>query len=380
LNLIERILIDSRVRDEPLAARVLAHKGSIPVEWVDEEAAGRIIGRAPLSEGKRLLYLTRFPGALVKPCPATSLPYLCCRYTVVNQIRQCPMDCTYCILQGYLESPVVTLYANTDSALNQVDQLLAEHPNRLFRFGTGELGDSLALDDLTGLSEIVVDFFSSRKNAVLELKTKTDRVERLLRLHPKNTVVSWSLNPQPVITREEFRAAPLAARLEAARLCQDRGYLLGFHFDPILYYEGWSGEYETLIRRLFEHVDASRIAWISLGTLRFPPALKEIMEERFPRSRIASEEMVRGLDGKMRYLRPRRTELLRRIHGLLMDQRPDLFVYFCMEHPAVWESVAGMHPQSNGELDFWFAQNLYFKFPELNATKPIRAYYTEQEE
>jgi spore photoproduct lyase len=375
--LIQRILIDLRVREEPLTLQVLANRGSIPVEWVDEETAERTIGHISLSQGKRLLYLTRFPGDLVKPCPATSGPYLCCRYTVINQIRQCPMDCTYCILQGYLESPVVTLYADTDSVFIQIDKLLSDQPNRLFRFGTGELGDSLVLDDLTGLSERIVNFFSNRKNAVIELKTKTDQVERLLPLHPKNTVVSWSINPQSVIDREELHSAPLAGRLNAARMCQDREYFLGFHFDPILYYEGWSVEYEDVIRHLFERVDGSRIAWISLGTLRFPPALKDVIQERFPKSRIGSEEMVRGLDGKMRYPRPRRIEMLRRIYGQIMDKRPDLFVYFCMEHPSVWERVAGMHPASNGELDFWFAQNLYFRFSELNATKPVRSDYVD---
>ncbi len=377
-NVIQRILVDPRVRGERLTEHVLANRSSIPVEWTDAGAAERIIRQTSLSQGKRLLYLTHFPGDQVKPCPATSSPYLCCRYTVINTVRQCPMDCTYCVLQEYLESPAITVYANMDPVLRQIDRLLSEQQNRLFRFGTGELGDSLALDDLTGLSEIFTAFFSGRKNAVIELKTKTDRVDRLVRLDPKNAVVSWSLNPQTVIDREEFRSASLDDRLKAARKCQDWGYPLGFHFDPILYYGGWFDDYGAVIERLFDRVDGSRIAWISLGTLRFPPALKDTIEDRFPESRIASGEMVRGLDGKMRYPRPRRVELLKRVHGLIMEKRPDLFVYFCMEHPSVWDAVTGMHPASNAELDFWFAQNLYFRFPELNATKPVRSDYHDE--
>jgi spore photoproduct lyase len=280
------------------------------------------------------------------------------------------MDCSYCILQGYLESPVVTLFANVDSAFQNIDRFLSEQPDRLFRFGTGELGDSLALDELTGLSECTIGFFSGKRNAILELKTKTNRIIRLIALKPKNTVVSWSLNPQSVIDREEFRSAPLLARLEAARKCQDAGYLLGFHFDPVLFYRGWEEEYKDVVRRIFQHVEGSRIAWISLGTLRFSPALKEIIQKRFPKSRIICEEMIRGLDGKMRYPRPRRIEMFNVLYDLFKANQPELFVYFCMEHPAVWDAVTGSHPESNSELDFWFARSLFERFPELKIPAP----------
>ncbi|HEX9933888.1 MAG TPA: hypothetical protein VGB38_01725, partial [bacterium] len=262
----------------------------------------------------------------------------------------------------------------------QIDGLLLEQPNRLFRFGTGELGDSLAIDALAGLSEPYADFFSKKKNAVMEFKTKTDRVDGLLRFQPKNAVVSWSLNPQSVIATEESGSSSLEDRLRAAARCQEKGYVLGFHFDPICDFKGWEEEYEGVVRQLFEHVDASRIAWISLGTLRFPPSLKGTIEERFPGSRVVYQEMVRGLDGKMRYPRPRRIELYRRLYALLTERRPDLFLYLCMEHPPVWDAVFDRHPESNAELDFWFAQNVYFRFPELNATKPIRDFYHDETE
>ncbi len=331
--------------------------------------------RLTLNRGKRTLFIRRAPGGLVKPCPGTNPPYLCCRYTVINQTTQCPMDCAYCILQTYLDNPVVTIHPHIDETFGEVDRLLADQPGRLFRFGTGELGDSLVLDDLTGFAADFAVFFSEKRNALIELKTKSVQIEGLRDCKTRNVVVSWSLNPQTLIRSQESGAASLAKRLEAARACQERGFLLGFHFDPILWVDGWEKLYGDLVRRLLNEIDSTRIAWISMGSLRFPPALKDVIRRRFPKSSIASREMIRGLDGKMRYPKPVRLALYRLMYDRLKTHDPDLFVYFCMEPPDVWMKVTGEVPASNAELDFWFAQSLHHRFPEIEMDVPGREAY-----
>jgi spore photoproduct lyase len=376
---IQAIFLNKAVVDDAVTVQILKRADGIPVEIIDDEKAESLRRELSLSKGKRFLYLAHFPGNPVKPCPATAPPYLCCRYTVINQILQCPMDCTYCILQGYLDTPVVTLYTNLDTIFRNVHQTLSGQPGRLFRFGTGELGDSLVLDDLAELSGKYADYFSKISNAVIELKTKTAQIDGLMGLTPRHTIISWSLNPQSIINSEECHTAPLAERLNAARRCQDAGYPVGFHFDPILFFPGWEKEYDTVVRLLFDTLDGSRIAWISLGTLRFPPSLKAIIQERFPGSRIVYEEMIRGLDGKMRYPRPVRTELVRTIARSIKTRFKEVFVYLCMEHPSVWDAALGRHPESNAELDFWFAQNLFRRFPEMAISEPRREDYRDDE-
>src|SRR4030042_461380 len=167
-------------------------------------------------------------------------------------------------------------------------------------------------------------------------------------------------------------AASLEKRLSAARLCQDWGFLLGFHFDPVLMRPGWENGYRNVIKKIGTTVDARRIAWVSLGTLRFPPELKSRIQARFPGSSILGEEMIRGLDGKMRCLRPLRTEAYRKMAGWLKDLEPELFVYLCMESPAVWEQVFGESPSSNADLDWRFARSLWKRFPELEMEEPAR--------
>jgi len=374
---IKKIYVDGRVIDEPLTKRILENTPGIQHQIIDvEEFEEHIAHRLTPSQGKRILFITGQKGDLVKPCPGTLAPYLCCRYSVINQIMQCPMDCTYCVLQEYLDNPVMILHTDMDDVFDDIDCLVENQPGRFFRFGTGELSDSLVLDAVTELTQDYARFFSSKRNTLIEFKTKTSRIDTLLNVSPKNIVVSWSVNPQPIIDTDEFFSARLDERLDAARRCQDRGFLLGFHFDPILHTPDWEALYHSLIQQLFSHVDGSRIAWVSLGSLRYPPRLKEIALKRFPRSRIFYEEMIRGMDGKMRYPKPMRVEMYRKIYGWLMEKAPDLFVYFCMESPDVWDRVTGTHPASNAELDFWFARNLYRRFPELDMDSPNRASYT----
>lgn len=373
---LKKIFINKSIVDEPLTRRVLARCSGIPFEVIDDGKMKAYLDQITLAMGKRILYMTWHPGEMVKPCPGTLPPYLCCRYTVINQMIQCPIDCTYCILQNYLESPVVTLYVNFSDVFRSVNQLLSDQPSRFFRFGTGELTDSLALDHLTEFSKDFIHFFSKKRNALIEFKTKTVQVGNLLNSSSKNVVVSWSLNPQKIVSKEEFLSSRLQERLLAAQQCQERGFLLGFHFDPILWVPKWEALYSKLIQQIFSYVDGSRIAWISLGSLRYPFPLKKIIQQRFTQTRIIYEEVIQGMDGKMRYPKPMRVEMYQKIYGWLKDQDPDLFVYFCMESAEIWDRVMGTHPESNEELDFWFARHLWERFPELEMDEPDRESYT----
>lgn len=375
--LLKQIYIDERVIDNPMTRRVVEMTPGIPHKIVNDEDIEDQTRGISLTRGKRILYLTSQKGDMVKPCPGTLPPYLCCQYTIINQMTQCPMDCTYCVLQDYLDRPVISLNTNLSQIFDSIDKHLAERPDRFYRFGTGELSDSLVFDDIVGLSQEYARFFSAKTSALIEFKTKTDNIAQLLQVPTRNVVVSWSINPQKIVKAEEFYSASLKERLRAAQRCMDKGFLLGFHFDPILWVHDWESIYREVIQEIFSYVEGSRIAWVSLGTLRFPPSLKRIVQSRFPKSRIVYQEMVQGLDGKKRYPKPIRVEMYRKIMSWLKEKDEDLFIYFCMESPEVWDRVMGTHPESNGELDYWFARSLYRRFPELGMEEPQLEMYVD---
>ncbi|NQV16126.1 hypothetical protein HQ531_11760 [bacterium] len=377
---ITKIIVDKSVADQELVSRYKnnnpqAEVVQVALTEIDKEAMFR---REP-TPAKREILLTEKQGHTVKQCPGTDRTYRCCNYHVINQTSNCPIDCTYCILQFYLNNPVTTVYANTDKLLDEVREKVAGQPNRFFRIGTGELSDSLAFDSSSEFSRDIVQAFAEMDNVLLELKTKSNRVENLLNLdHKGHTVISWSVNPQVIIDSEEHKAASLDERLEAMRKVQAAGYKIGFHFDPLLYHKDWEVNYPELIHKLFEVVDPANVAWISIGSLRFPPEMKDKVLEKFPKSKIMFAELIRGMDGKMRYPKPLRLEMYRTVYKALREIGSDkLFIYFCMESEEIWKRVMGWSPEHNEHLDFLFADSLYRQFPTLIQSAPNRLVYDE---
>lgn len=358
---VKHIHVEESCLDLPYTREIL-ERARLPYtvipDYQDPEA---VPGSYPenLSAGKQHLLLCRNRGHFFKPCPATR-EYRCCEYQVLNIGMNCPMDCVYCILQAYLNKPWLTFFVNVDDLIAEMTTAFSAEPDRFFRIGTGEFTDSLALDRLTCLSKTLVNFMAGQQQAVLELKTKSAVVHNLEGLeHKGRTVVAWSLNSTPIMAKEEIRASTLEQRLAAARQCAQWGYKLAFHFDPIIEHQGWRQGYEETISCLFNTVPVESIAWISMGALRYLPALKNIGTKRFPQSRIYYQEFIEGLDGKSRYFRPHRVELYQHVYKLLKSRAHNkTCIYFCMESDEIWQEVMGYTPGERGGLPHMLDQSV----------------------
>ena len=351
---VERIHVEEDCLNDSVTRDILARTGDIPVDIIKSNSPGLPdFGLYPksLSRGKRHLLLSRNRGRFLKPCPGTK-EYCCCDYQVLNIGMNCPMDCVYCILQAYLNNPWLSFFVNYDDLVKELSEAFAMRPDRFWRIGTGEFTDSLALDRLTGLSRVLVEFMHDKKNGLLELKTKTAVVDNLKGLdHGGRTVVAWSLNSPAIVAKEELRTATLEQRLTAAAQCAAWGYKLAFHFDPIIYHPDWEKGYTDTINRLFSAVPGDSIAWISMGCLRYLPSLKEIAVQRFPNSKFFYEEFIQGLDGKSRYFRTLRVEMYKHLYQELNKRAAaDTCIYLCMESDDIWQEVLGFTPQERGGL------------------------------
>ncbi len=320
--------------------------------WLDR-ATREILDRLPGIEtrtipdivtgpcSKKTLVLTHYPGKFLKICQGAGAE-MCCNYYVTSYAWNCHLECTYCVLQSYLDSDAMVVCTNIDELLAEVKETLDRSPNRMFRIGTGELADSLALDLITCYSQKMVPFFASLSNGVLELKTKSDQIANLKNLdHRGRTVVSWSMNSKRICSTEEHKAPTIEDRLAAALQCQQWGYKIGFHFDPLIYYENWESEYREVVKEIFSSIDPQNVVWISLGALRFTPHLRELMHGRFPKSKLPYGEFIPGHHGKLRYFRPIREEMYRKMNAWIHEEAPQVLVYLCMESRIVWESAFG---------------------------------------
>jgi spore photoproduct lyase len=341
---IDQIWIDDEAEHAPLTREILGKLPNAAVfrgDLLRKEMMGLALEPDPMSRGKRILRLMKHKGAFVKPCPGTR-EYVCCGLEILHIGQGCPMDCRYCALQVYFNRPVLETFVNVDDLFDDLDCYLTENA-RFHRICTGEFTDSLALDPLTGLAPRLVNFFSTRNNATLEIKTKTDFVEPLLSLNPNGKVIlAFSVNAEDITLREERRAASLESRISAASRAGRSGYRLAFHFDPIIPMPGWEQAYSKTVARIFAEVHSSAITWISMGVLRFVTELKDVVTARFGPVPYFHEGFLRGLDGKCRLHVDTRIDVYRTLSQQIWAQSPRTKIYLCMESPYVWEKALGI--------------------------------------
>jgi len=346
---LRRIVLEEGVRTSDLTRRILKRLDGLPIEE-GPTSSDRHEGQDPLKPGKETLHLSVFPGELIKPCPGTQ-GYICCGYQILHIGTNCPLDCSYCILQAYLNQPHLKVFVNLGQRLPKIAEQLDSQPGKVFRLGTGEFTDSLALDPVVGWTEVLLPFFQARHNAVLELKTKSVFVDGLLRSRFRSRiVVSWSLNSPHVASKEEHGAPSVRKRLEAAKRVQEEGYVVGFHFDPLICHPGWREGYQRTLDMLDRYIEPRGVSWISLGSLRFVPHLKSVIRKRHPASRILDGEFIPGLDGKMRYFKPIRIEMYSFMAETLRVWHNEPGIYLCMESEDVWRESLGWAPAGTGGL------------------------------
>src|SRR5579859_2455468 len=186
----DAVLVEEGCRTTPLAERVIAAVSDrVPVSFIADARTAIRPDHAspdPFAAGKRRMVLMRRNAPFLMGCPAGSNEFACCGYLVMVLASNCPMDCSYCFLQEYVaDNPALQIYANYTDVFEELDRLRPRGAGLKQRVGTGELADSLAFDSMTGIARDLVEYFARRNHLLLELKTKTDEIENLLRVDPK---------------------------------------------------------------------------------------------------------------------------------------------------------------------------------------------------
>lgn len=335
-----KIVVEKDAAKSSLLKRVTKRFPDAPIEELAYYSEYLKKNKYDISQLKEpLLFIVNEKWDFIKRCPCTK-GHLRCGYWIFNLGFGCPFDCSYCFLQHYANFPGIILPANLDDFFDK-SQDFFDKIKRPIRIGTGEFCDSLALDDITEYSLQLIPYFKN-KNVTFELKTKSDRVDNLLKtVSAANIVISWSLNPPSIIETEELATADLGQRLQAARAVQEKGYRIGFHFDPIIHCDDWQSLYQGVVKRLYGTVKPP-FAWISLGTLRCNRQLKSIVEQRFPKSNIFYGELLMGDDKKLRYPEFLRLQIYKSMLKWIRSYDKKTPVYLCMESKDIWGDLTDL--------------------------------------
>ncbi|HNT28631.1 MAG TPA: hypothetical protein PKH10_10710, partial [bacterium] len=272
---IARIVADKSLTDLTLAGKAAARFG-LPIERLTKDELVAEITALPLEEryqlAKRTLFFTTRKGPFLSACRCPSgADYRCCGYHTIQSVSGCPFDCSYCILQHYIgNNPFISIFVNRESVEEELRIHLATH--RHIRVGTGELADSLALDDLLDESGFFLSMIARNgweKRVTFEFKTKSDRVDTLISAHQRHPAVDcvagFTLTLDRFHATDEIGTVPVAKRLHAAARCAAAGVRVAFHFDPLVMQEQFLDDYRILAAQALGTVPHEKIAWISMG-------------------------------------------------------------------------------------------------------------------
>lgn len=282
-------------------------------------------------------------GTILGRCPAHSVKTVCCGLHTLDAVAGCPFDCSYCTVQ--------TFYPDSAELVADLPRRLRElqlDPQRFYHIGTGQASDSLVWGDREGIIDALCDFAARCPNVLLELKTKSANIEPLLhRAVPANLVCSWSLNAETIVENEEHGTASLSQRLDAARCAADRGILVGFHFHPMVYFEGWEREYAAVGHRIVERFTPSEVAFVSMGTMTFIKPVVQQIRRRGGQTKVLQMEMATDPHGKLTYPDDIKVQLYRCLQAALASWHDAVFVYLCMEKHSIWQAALGWSPDNS---------------------------------
>ena len=289
------------------------------------------------------LRVTARPQLALGRCPVASERTRCCNLLTLDAVEKCGFDCSYCSIQSFYHGNAVTFDDNFATKL----QALELDPKQTYHIGTGQSSDSLMWGNHGGVLEALVRFAQDHSNVLLELKTKSRNIGWLLAHEfPANIITTWSLNTQTIIDHEEHLSASLAQRLEAAERIANKGRLVGFHFHPVVHYDGWKEDYQQICQELVARFPPEQVAMVSMGTLTFTRSVMKTIRRRALSSKILQMPMEE-VAGKFSYPMIIKIQLFSHIHDSLSPWHGSVFPYLCMEVPSLWKSVFGHEYRSN---------------------------------
>lgn len=202
---------------------------------------------------------------------------VCPAFLELKWANGCMFNCSWCYLQGTFR-----FFSRGKKPYEKPRERVERCLNTLFKednnvapemLNAGEISDSLLnISEKTEnpFSKYIIRKFEEQSKYKLLLLTKSTQIENLIEVAEelgdiKNTIVSFTINAQPVARKWEKGAPSPVERIEAAKKLYDVGYPIRFRVDPIVPILGWEESYEKILNKAFKGFRPSRI---TLGSLR----------------------------------------------------------------------------------------------------------------
>ncbi len=333
--MIDQIYVERAVRAHPRTRAILKRFSRAVV--TECERYGEIFNRRGqnfrLQKRNPALVLAEKFGRCVLPAPPEYAIGGAQNYYFSHALN-CPYDCRYCFLQGMYRSAHYVLFVNYERFMDAIEETAAGAGDASVHFFSGYDCDSLALDRVSGFTQAFLPVFRRHPQALLELRTKSVQIRSLLAQEPlPNCVVAYSFTPPAIAAALEHGAPPVGSRIRALRRLQERGWLIGLRFDPLIYHDSALAQYQALFARIFEHLDADGLHSVSLGGFRLPRPFYRTLARLYPEDALFSSPLEETEPGMVAYRQDLQDELMSFCARALLEYVPEERLFPCQPLP-----------------------------------------------
>ena len=246
-----------------------------------------------------------------------------------SHMLNCIYDCEYCFLQGKHMSAHYLLFVNYEDFMDEIIQKIKKNKSNISYFFSGYDCDSLALDGITGFVDDFVSFFK-KKNAILELRTKSTQVNSILKYKPiDNCIIAFSFTPDNISKIIEHGVPSVEKRILAMKILADKGWKIGLRFDPIIPACNFTIIYEKLIKKIALTIPKNSIHSISFGMMRFPKKMYKKIKKDVSDKNVFSLPMV-NRKGIYTYNNELENKIKKFIFKVIKKYLKDIPIYNCV--------------------------------------------------
>ena len=207
-----------------------------------------------------------------------------------SHMFNCLYDCDYCFLQGMYSSADFVLFVNYEDFEDGIREKTAQLKGQKATFFSGYDCDSLAFDGVTGFIKYFLPIFKQNKNAILELRTKSNQINKLLKHEPiDNCIVAFSFTPENISKLIEHKVPSVKNRIKAMKQLANIGWKIGLRFDPIIPACNFAKIYDKLFQNIASNIPEESIHSISFGMMRFPKKMFKKMTKENSNKRLFSQ-------------------------------------------------------------------------------------------
>tara|TARA_B100001123_G_C15198811_1_gene982461 strand:- start:148 stop:1143 length:996 start_codon:yes stop_codon:yes gene_type:complete len=281
--MIETIYIENQIKDHPRTNQILSKfKKKIEIIYCDHY--GEIFNiksqNFRMQKRKPALILAKKKGKKIHPIPKTFGIGGKKNYYFSHMLN-CIYDCEYCFLQGKHMSAHYLLFINYEDYFSEIEKKIRQNGFEKSYFFSGYDCDSLAFDAITGFVDSFLPIFEENKNGILELRTKSTQVSKILKASPlDNCIIAFSFTPENISKLVEHKVPSLKKRINSIKKLTSMGWKIGLRFDPIIPSCNFARIYENLFKNLARNIPKENIHSISFGMMRFPKKMyKKIVKD-----------------------------------------------------------------------------------------------------